>query len=263
MPTNYKNLEQWLSIMENQTSDVWDLMDLEHHFIYANPQLVNLVGLPSGYQLEGRHMSEPPASCYEVCAADFITQNEYCLRTQQDVRILDVHPGKEGDWFVYIFHKRPLYDDEGQLQGTIHHGVDVLKQWHESALTLQKLSEYYTGKPETSVILHSQRPEQDTLKVACQADITAEQYDVLFCLLCRKSPKEIAVMLNLTLPAVHSRIQRLKEKMGVNSIPNLIERAVLLKLFQHLPARITSNSPRFIKPLGITSVRSRIYFVCS
>ena len=221
-------VEKYQPLVNHYPDDVWDIMDCHNRFIYANNNLNRIVGLDSTYDFEGRYMAEPPAACYDICADEFIEQNDTCVHTQQDMKVLDIHPGMDGEWFVYIFHKKPIFEGE-EVVGTLHHGYSVLTQWKESVSVLQKASRFYTGTKEISVMI--KKPD----------DFSDEQSEVLFFLLCNKDPKEIARILNIDVQAIYKRIVRLKEKFGVNSINQIIDAAIASDLHKRLPPRLAGK----------------------
>ncbi len=221
-------IEKYLALFQHYGNDVWDIMDIDNHFIYANKNLNNIVGLNQDYAMEGRHMSEPPVACYELCADAFIEQNNTCIHTRREMKVLDIHPSINGDWFVYIFHKKPLVE-AGQVIGTLHHGYSILDQWKETATLLQHFFHYYAGNKEVSAIIQT----PDTL--------TTEQYEILFFLLCSQDPKDIAKILNVDAQVIYKRMARLKQKLGATNTKQLIEYAISSDLYKHLPPVLTGK----------------------
>ena len=221
-------IEQYYSLMNYHPNDVWDIMDIHNCFVYANKNLNKIVGLNKHYDFEGRHMSEPPVACYDQCAAEFVEQNDFCVQQNKDVEVLDVHPGQDGDWFVYIFRKTPIVVNN-EVIGTLHRGMDVMDHWKEGILGLQKILTFYTGKKEISTIIQS------------PLSLSDEQAEVLFFLLCRKRVKEIAQILNIAETAVRKRIDRLKENLGIHRAEDIVDAAIARNLHKHLPPRITGK----------------------
>ena len=228
--------------MEYHPQDIWDIMDIQNRFAYANRNLNKVVGLNKNFDFEGRHMAEPPAACYDLCASEFIEQNELCLHSRKIVEVLDIHPGKNNDWFVYIFRKTPIFLLNGEvisstharyhhadIAGTLHQGRDVLEHWKDGVMGLQKLYNHFTGKSDISIL--RQRPE----------DLTDPMAEVLFLLLCDKKTKEIARILNIGESAAKGRISALKTKLGVHRLPDIVEAAITKGYHQHLPSRFTGK----------------------
>ena len=221
-------IDYYRSLMEYHHQDVWDIMDLHNRFAYANKNLNRIVGLPENYDFEGRYMAEPPAACYEVCSGEFIEQNEHCIRSGKEVEILDIHPGENGDWFIYIFHKRPVWVN-GEIVGTLHRGRDVMEHWKEGVSGLQQLYAYFSGKKELS--LSRQHPKT----------LTNKQVEVVFLLLCDKSIKEISQILCTSERAIRSRVDELKVKLGVSRTRDIVDAAVARGYHKHIPGRLTGK----------------------
>ena len=235
-------ISHYRALMEYHPQDVWDIMDTQNRFAYANKNLNKVVGLNKKYDFEGRHMTEPPAACYDVCATDFVEQNHHCLQERKAIEVLDIHPSRDSDWFVYIFRKTPIFllDSEiippsdvraadAEIVGTLHQGRDVLDYWKDGVMGLQRLYNYFTGKSDISII--HQRP----------ADLTDPIAEVLFLLLCGRKVKEIARILNITEHAARSRVDMLKIKLGVRRLPDIVEAAIAKGYHQHLPSRFTGK----------------------
>ena len=235
-------ISHFRALMEYYPQDVWDIMDTQNRFAYANKNLNQVVGLSKKYNFEGRHMTEPPAACYDECAADFVEQNHLCMQDRKVIEVLDIHPGKEDEWFVYVFCKTPilLLDNEiispsdvraadAEIVGTLHHGRDVLDYWKDGVVGLQRLYNHFTGTSDIS-ILH-QRP----------TDFSDPQAEVLFLLFCDKKVKEIARILNITERAARDRVETLKKKLGVRRLPDIVEAAIAKGYHQYLPSRFTGK----------------------
>ena len=235
-------ISHYRALMEYHPQDVWDIMDVHNRFAYANKNLNKVVGLNKNYDFEGRHMKEPPAACYDVCAGDFIEQNGHCLQTRSAIEVLDIHPGNKDEWFVYIFRKTPIFlldnevispshakSHEAEIVGTLHQGRDVLEHWKSGVMGLQKLYNHFTGKSDISILRQ------------CPEDLPDAQTEVLFLLLCDKKTKEIARILNITESAVRGRISTLKTKFGVHRVPDIVEAAIAKGYHQYLPSRFTGK----------------------
>ena len=221
-------VERHLPLFDYMPDHVWDIMDCENRFVYANSRLNQLVGVKPDYDFVGRYMAEPPAACYEVSSAEFVDQNNLCVTTQRDLKILDIHPGSDGNWFVYIFHKKPIFENQ-EVVGTLHHGYPVLDQWRESIMAFQHLVNFYTGSKSVSATFEGSETLSD------------EQLEVLFFLLCRKVPKDIARILNVKTKAIYKRIDRLKEHFGVGNMSQLVEVTVVNGLYKQLPQRLVTE----------------------
>ena len=235
-------ISHYRALMEYHPQDVWDVMDIQNRFAYANRNLNQIVGLNKNYDFEGRHMTEPPAACYDACSGAFIEQNQVCLQSRKAIEVLDIHPSKSGEWFVYIFRKSPIFllDDQvvsssdaraadAETVGTLHQGRDVLEYWKDGVTGLQRLYNYYTGESDISILRQ------------CPQDLTDPQSEVLFLLLSDKKSKEIARILNISESAVRGRILTLKTKFGVHRIQDIVEAAIEKGYHQHLPSRFTGK----------------------
>ena len=235
-------ISHYRALMEYHPQDVWDIMDVHNRFAYANKNLNQVVGLNKSYDFEGRHMAEPPAACYDVCASDFVEQNHLCIQGRKAIEVLDIHPGNGDEWFVYIFRKSPIFllDDEvispshakwhdAEIVGTLHQGRDVLEYWKDGVMGLQRLYNHFTGKSDISIL--RQPPE----------GLSDPQAEVLFLLLCDKKAKEIARILSISESAARGRISALKTKFGVHRLPDIVEAAIAKGYHQHLPSRFTGK----------------------
>ena len=212
--------------MEN-SNQFWEVLDANHHWIYANKSVNRLVSLPDSYDYIGKHVTEPPARAYE-CASDFIVNEELCMNRNRTVTTLDIHPSEDGSWFCYLFDLEPLRNNDLAV-GTIIHGNPVIEQWQGSMKALLAMQSYYTGQKQASM-------QVETVK-----ELTQRQAEILFFLLCRIEPKRIARYLNLNPNTINTVIDRMRLKFDCNNTPQLIEKVVCMDWHKLIPERLIGD----------------------
>ena len=202
--------------------------NLNHEFVCDNAAHRRTVGLSDQYQLEGRHISEPPAPCYQTCAPDFIEFLEQTVKKGK-TKTLDVHYRGQGDWFCYTCENTLMQDGQGRDAYIIHHGQPVFEAWQDSMKSLLSMQHHYTGQRQVSM-------QVDTVR-----ELTQHQAEVLFFLLGRVEPKRIGRYLNMTESAVNKTVDRMRFLLGCGSTSQLIEKVVGMDWHKLIPQRLLGD----------------------
>lgn len=211
----------------SQSTDCWAAMNVNNEWGYANHALNRLVGLKENYDFTGRHISEPPAKVFQTCAPEFIEHNTLALNRGK-IKTLDIQPSNSGNWYCYIFEVTAMKDEDNRSKGIIVQGKSILEEWQQTAKALQKAVIGITGE-------NSQHVSMEISKIRKLSDTEAE---ILFFLLCRKEQKQISRYLNMNINSLKTHIRRIKEKIGVHSTQQIIDKAISMDWHKLLPERL-------------------------
>ncbi|EGU33237.1 LuxR family transcriptional regulator [Vibrio ichthyoenteri ATCC 700023] len=209
----------------NQLPGYWGCKDLNSVFVYANQAYAQLVGLTDAAEVKG--LTDYDMPCQTVnCADDFRHQDRHVIETRCALKILDIHPYSDGSWRAHIFTKKPWYDNEGQVQGTVFFGQDltetaILEVGHwvcratgiDHALKIPKVGEFNSVKEK----------------------LTAREQEVLFLLLYGKKPTFIATTMNISIKTFEGYVARLRAKFCAHSQAHLIDIALDRGYGSHIP----------------------------
>lgn len=222
------------SMILNHT-DPMGIKDNQSVFIMANRAYLTLLNLPEGFQIEGKKDCELPATTAEF--ADVFRQHD--RKTEQKgctVKSIEIHRfGKKQLIQPYIFNKTPLYHDNGNILGTLFHGIP---QHHSillfSDIILGKLNQFKqtkkTHKHTASWVIN--HPTEL---------LTHEQWEALYLFTLGFSYKEISLRLTISKSAVQGRIERACDVLMVDTY-NIIGFIRESGWLSSIPASLLKNS---------------------
>ncbi|MGF1910096.1 helix-turn-helix transcriptional regulator [Vibrio kasasachensis] len=205
-----------LDSLVNQLPGYWGCKDLNSVFVYANSAYAQLVGLQSAEQVAG--LSDHQIPCQVAnCAQEFREQDEFVIANECSLKILDVHPYPDGSWRAHIFSKKPWYDAEGIVQGTIFYGQDLT----ETAILevghwICRATGIFSGLKMTKWETSSKERER----------LTPREQEVLFLLLYGKKPTFIATAMGISIKTFEGYVARLRAKFNAHSKTHLVDIAL-------------------------------------
>ncbi|WP_114765664.1 helix-turn-helix transcriptional regulator [Vibrio rhodolitus] len=200
----------------NQLPGYWGCKDLNSVFVYANTAYAQLVGFQTAEQVIGLSDHDMPCKTAN-CATDFRQQDKLVIDSQCAIKVLDVHPYPDGSWRAHIFSKKPWYNAEGKVQGTIFFGQDltdtaILEVGHWICRATGILSDLKVTKWEVSA------PGSEKL--------TSREQEVLFLMLYGKKPTFIADAMGISIKTFEGYVARLRAKFNAHSKAHLVDLAL-------------------------------------
>ena len=208
------------------SDDRWVIYSLNNEFIYCNHSNKSTAGVPDGYDLIGKHLTEPPAPIFENCAVNLIEQNNRVQKCGK-VTFLNIHPiGYSDNWFCDIGERTLLEGEGGVPCAVIVNARPVLKIWQDTLKSLQAIHRYYTGDSQVS------------MDITVPEALSEKQAEVVFFIISGAEPKVIAKYLNCSVNSVHKCIDRIRLKLGVSTTNQLIEKVLFLDWHKLLPQRL-------------------------
>lgn len=208
--------QQLLSLCESST-DPWGIKDVDSCYMYGNKAYLELLNLPSNFNIEGRLDREMPHPISEF-SSESRQQDRQAQESQKKVSVLDIHPyGREKIIQPYIFDKLPFYDSNGNCIGSIFHA---------------KKLQFYS--PMNCV--HDQIPISLLLSPPCKT-FSIKELDVIFYALQSFSAKEIARELNLSHRTIENKMQEIYRKATVCSLKGLKDYCRERELDKYIPPK--------------------------
>ncbi|OEE77770.1 helix-turn-helix transcriptional regulator [Vibrio genomosp. F6] len=201
-----------------QLPGCWGCKDLNSVFVYANEAYAKLIGVEEPNQCIGRSDFEMPSPTIE-CAAEFQRQDAFVIATRKTIKILDIHPYPDGRWHAHIFTKKPWYNENNEVIGTIFFGKELtdtaileVGHWICRATGIQRTNRQAVG---FNVI------DEELIE-----PLTQRESESLFLLLYGKKPQYIARAMAISVKTVEGYIAKLKTKFNAKSKEQLIDKAL-------------------------------------
>lgn len=228
-------IESGLHLAFGHSRGYWGCKNVDSVFLYANEEYGKIIGVKHHQDVVGRTDFDMPCDTV-ACASAFREQDKEVMLTQSVVRILDIHPFANG-WSAYLTTKRPLYDHQGRVMGTIFHGEDITSPRMIELGTL--LGRVHTGDVQVGSL------SQGSYRVGELGDrhirLTARESEVLFFLIRGQSAKKVAEILNMSMRTVEDHIGTLRRKFCATSKSSLIEGAIYLGYLRYIPKALLSR----------------------
>ncbi len=217
-----KSFDAFISYMEN-SNDFWAIKDNEHRFVYANDTMLYYSGLPKGFSIEGRLVSECPAPWSEL--EDIVHASDgNVMTTQKTIPVLNTftYGGREKIIQPFLVDVTPLMKD-GECIGVVGHGrkLEIYSMYHFE---------------------NNRHPE--SLSFGNPTEIfTDREFDIVFFALQSLSAKDIARKLSITYRTVQSRLHVIYQKIGINSLSQLKEYCRGKGYNNYAPTRFINPNP--------------------
>ncbi|AKP33716.1 helix-turn-helix transcriptional regulator [Yersinia aleksiciae] len=209
----------------NNSSEAWGVKDNKSVFIYANDRFSELLGLPNGFNVEGRLDGELPAPTAEF-QTEFQEHDRQAILSQERATTIEIHAFERRSYFQpYFCDKYPLIDEQGVAQGLVFHARAV------QDIILTSLNKI---KVPTSLIF---TPPTELF--------SKREWEVLFYILHSFSSKEIAKKLHLSSRTVCNITQSIYKKADVSSKRQIIEYCYAKKINNYVPQSFFEYSGSF------------------
>jgi DNA-binding CsgD family transcriptional regulator len=214
----------------------WGCKDEHSNYLYINDTLATITGFDSKHDAVGLTDYDLPCDA-AACANLFREQDKEVMQKGQTLRILDIHPCARGEWRAFIFSKMPLHDMDGNIAGTIFHGEEISEK---STLELGNILVSVTLPNINNHTLVS--GTSYVISRCCeQPQLTPREAEVLFLLLRCRSPKQISVVLNISLRTVERHIDHMKFKFCAGSRSELLDRAIEMGFLNQVPETLLNK----------------------
>lgn len=208
----------------------WGCKDSNSNYLYVNDTFAAIAGFNSRHDAIGTTDHELPCDA-AACAHLFCEQDREVMERERSLRILDIHPCARGEWRAFIFSKMPLRDSEGNIAGTIFHGEEISEK---STLELGNFLVSVTLPGHSGHALVS-GTSYVISRVCEQPQLTPREAEVLFLLLRCRTPKQISVVLDISIRTVERHMEHLKIKFEAGNKSELIDRAMAQGFLNQIP----------------------------
>ncbi|ATW29658.1 helix-turn-helix transcriptional regulator [Candidatus Williamhamiltonella defendens] len=213
-----------LAVMEH-SSIPWAIKDNTSRFVYINKSCLNLFDIHTGFDFEGCLDEDMPCAWSEY-SQEFKAQDRKAESNKNGSEIIVTsYFGREKIMEPWYFPKFPIYNSTGEVLGTIFYG---------KKFSFISISEFFNNLKPSVVNL---TPPVDTF--------TEKELDIIFYAFQKLSEKDIATKLCLSHRTVENRLQRIYDKMGVNSLSGLVEYCHTTGLNNYVPKKLLREGVEF------------------
>ncbi|HGJ5868287.1 MULTISPECIES: helix-turn-helix transcriptional regulator [Arsenophonus] len=217
--TTFDSLSQipLISVMEN-SGIPWAIKDNNSRFVYLNHSCLDLFNIQAGFDFEGRMDEEMPCKWSEF-GDDFRAQDRKAELSKDGAEIITTsYFGREQILSPWYFPKFPIYNQSGEVLGTLFYG---------KKFNFISVYDFFNNlKPSVITLTPPDSPFNE------------RELDIIFYVLQRLNAKEISVKLNLSPRTINNRLQQIYRKVKISSIEQLIEYCQLTGLNSYVPKKI-------------------------
>ncbi|ATW22470.1 helix-turn-helix transcriptional regulator [Candidatus Williamhamiltonella defendens] len=216
--------EVMISMMEHSNMP-WGVKDNQSRFVYLNKAGLDMNNIPAGFDFEGRLDEEFPCAWAEL-APEIRAQDRKAETSHQTAEIICTsYFTRDSVLEPWYFPKIPIYNPDGESLGTIFYG---------KKFSFISLCDFFNNLKPSIINLN---PPVDTF--------TEKELDIIFYALQKLSSKDIATKLSLSHRTVENRLQKIYEKMEVNSLAGFIEYCHTNALNNYVPKKFLRQGIEF------------------
>ncbi|ASV34472.1 PAS domain-containing protein [Candidatus Hamiltonella defensa] len=203
--------------MMERSSIPWGIKDTQSRYVYLNESALDMANIPVGFDFEGRLDEDFPCPWSEF-ATEIYAQDRKAERSHQTAETITTsYYTRQAVLEPYYIPKFPIYDDEGRVLGTF---------FYAKKFSFISISDFFNHLKPSVLALN---PPVDTF--------TEKELDIIFYAFQKLSSKDIATKLCLSHRTVENRLQRIYDKIKVNSLEGFIEYCHTTGLNNYIPKK--------------------------
>lgn len=203
----------------------WSIKDKNSRFVYINESCLNLFNIHTGFDFSGRLDEEMPCAWSEYSEEFKAHDRKAESSTSGAEVIVTSYFGREKIMEPQYFPKFPIYNRDGEVLGTA---------FYAKKFSFISICEFFNNLKPSVLTLNP------------PVDIFAErELDIIFYALQKLSAKEIAKKLCLSHRTIENRLQRIYDKIKVNSLAGLIEYCHTTGLNNYVPKKLLREGVEF------------------
>ncbi|WP_059108291.1 helix-turn-helix transcriptional regulator [Candidatus Williamhamiltonella defendens] len=213
-----------ISMMEHSNIP-WGIKDNQSRFVYINEAASDMGNIPAGFDFEGRRDDEFPCPWAEL-APEIYAHDRKAEQSKEGAEAIEnSYFGRNAVLEPWLCSKFPFFNDEGQVSGTV---------FYAKRFSFISICDFFNNLKPSIINL---TPPVDTF--------TEKELDIIFYAIQKLSTKDIATKLSLSHRAVENKLQKIYEKMEVNSLAGLIEYCHANALNNYVPKKFLRQGIEF------------------
>lgn len=220
--------------MIDRTPGICACKDESSTFLYANHAFKQLYGLDPEQDVRGLTDYDLPHEAASNADA-FRQQDKHVIKRQISITTLNVHRF-QGESRAFLVCKKPFADSESKIRGVWFQGIEITMANAGAMASAQGglLHKHVaiSGLSQGSFVI----ADSDS-----NLDMTTRESEVLYFLLRGGTAKRIANALSISTRTAEQYIDALKNKFGVRTKSDLIERAISMGYWYFAPNSLYSK----------------------
>ena len=214
----------------NQCPGMVGYLDTQHKVLMLNNVAVKLLGFKSLDHAIGKTSFDIPSKAAE-CAAQYFAQDEFVLKNEKNLQVLDISEYSDGSIHIWLTNKSLLRNEVGDKVGVFYYTHEI------NTTAVELLFKQLVGS------LSSATSTTYWLNENNYSDLLSErQNECLFYLIRGKSCREIAAILALSPRTIETHVEEIKNKLGCKNKSEVIEKAIENGLLYSIPKNFLKNS---------------------
>ena len=210
--------------------------DVHSRCVVVSDHLAHLIGLKS-YDLY-EEQSDYDVPCNTSSLADtFVQCDQEAISKKREVLTLDICEYISG-WKALLSSKKPIHHVNGDVTGVFGQAIDITNSsMFKWCLSLMATDHKIAGSSSEQKIY--------MLNSECASlQLTSRQQSFLFWLIRRKSVKEIASILNISVRTAEEHSAAIKTRLMCNSRSQVIEKAINSGFLNFIPGDVLGSAPK-------------------
>ena len=201
--------------------------NLHSRCIVINDYLAYLIGVSNEGEFDG--ITDYDVHCDSSKLANmFVQHDQQTIKTKSEILTLDICKYTSG-WKTLLSSKKPILNSNGKVTVVFAQSIDISNtKMFKSCLSFMAADYLIAGK-ENMQNIYVLNNEHSPLP------LTSRQQTCLFLLVRRKSMKEIASILGISVRTAEEHIMRIRTKLDCNSRSQVIEKAINSGFLNFIP----------------------------
>jgi DNA-binding CsgD family transcriptional regulator len=198
-----------------------NVMSIDSKYIRVSDNALPLIGYKTHYQLFETDYYAMPCKASENAKT---LEKEDQLALSQEIKIISYHHFHD-DWKVFLGHKKPILH-HSEVIGTLANFMDITNHH------IIDISRFLLGK--------DNKVTQKQFSYILQSEegvfgLTKKEQECLFYVMRGFSYAEISKILHIALTTIQTHIEHIKQKWGVETKSQLIEKGIQLSFLNFIP----------------------------
>jgi len=213
------------------------IKDVNHQFTHLTNEMSKLVGYASNREITDNGLTDYDAKSKSAeYASHFIQEDIEIMETGKPITYLGNFCYIDDYWHTHIYHKTPYRTPQGEIKGVLFNIIELkgnpLKDFCLKLLTTDRKFNLHHGMQGSYKLDQAYK----------NANLSERQTECLFYIMRGKTPKEIAMVLEISIRTVYDHIERIKAELNCQTRSQIIDFCIEKGYLYTLPKGILSKT---------------------